>query len=87
MGNNRYGSDTRLRYTVIAPLRGACSSGCSDAKGVCTRTFKLYFVHTAWKKTTACFSMDGKGTHGMVLTECSVPVCLNKIGGYNIYGQ
>ena len=56
---------------------------------LCTRTSKLYLVYSAWKKTTACFSMDGKGTRGMVLTPCSVAVCvcLEKIGGYNIYGQ
>ena len=49
--------------------------------------FKLYHIYTAWKKTTVCFSMDGKGIIGMVLTEGSVAVCLEKIGGYYIYGQ
>ena len=27
LGNNRFGSDTRLRYAVTAPLRGACTFG------------------------------------------------------------
>ena len=29
----------------------------------------------------------GMGIIGMVLTQCSVGVCLEKIGGYNIYGH
>ena len=53
---------------------------------LCTRIFKVYHIYTAWKKTTVCFSMDGKGILGMVLTQGSVAVCLETIGGYYIYG-
>ena len=54
---------------------------------LCTRIFKLYHIDTAWKKTTVCFSMNGKGVIGMVLTQGSVAVCLEQIEGYDIYGQ
>jgi len=33
MNNNGYGSDTKLRYAVIAPLRGACTCGLPNTGG------------------------------------------------------
>ena len=33
MGNTRYGSDTKLRYAVIAPVRGVCTFGLFNTGG------------------------------------------------------
>ena len=47
-GHNRRGSDTRPRYAVTAPLRGACTCGLFNTEGALmgmlfrSTTFRLY---------------------------------------------
>lgn len=48
MGKTRYGSDTKLRYAVLAPLRGACTCGLFNTRGALigrffrSTTFRLH---------------------------------------------
>ena len=68
MGNNRFGFDTRLRYAVTAPLRGAC-------------TFRMFHRGGALmggRLTFPRFRLHGRERiRGIVLTRCSATRCLH----------
>ena len=77
-GNTRYGSDTKLRYAVIAPLRGVCTFGLFNTGGALM----------GMRLRSARFRLhERKRIRGMVLPRCSATRCLHfwkKIGGYNL---
>ena len=66
MGNNRSGFDTRRRYAVTAPLRGAC-------------TFRMF--HTGGALMGGCLTFPRFRLHGrewiigIVLARCSATRC------------
>ena len=75
MNNNRYGSDTKLRYAVIVPRRGACTCGLFNTGGA---------IMGMRLRSTRFRLHERKRIRGMVLTRRSATRCLyfwKKSGG------
>ena len=89
MGNNRYGSDTRLCYAVTAPLRGACTCGRFDGGGALMGMFFSFTSLDCMEETNnrhLLFVSHRLWTYGHKLLNCVTWSVWEKAGG-STYGH